>query len=403
MQTNATYTIIAIIILAIISIAFFIIKAIRPQTLKDVSYGKMNFFIMVSVIVLIAINFFSKNGSVFSVTSESPIQMMAYNKIFELEKNQIDLNDMRIKIDSYEKDCRAQIDSISKTAKSSFEITGIYSKIDSLFKISQNPNLLATIKRIYSLYYRDITSKIDDFPNNPNFSKSNSQDIAQLTYQDRRERSEYITMDVFENNISGLAYDILYYYNSNQEILDEKSEFEFLENIKNDISSENFDLLVGKIRRSLTTNLENSILNLNAKYNEAKKNVDELALLKADAKKINQSQTDDLLIKVIVPIFALLLLAILFIPWIYRDKAVIISALFEDKLLLQSFTVFILVITIILLALGNKLTEQALGTLLGGISVYVLQQTLGAANKKDVEMSIDKLLEVYKTTPTDKK
>lgn len=132
-----------------------------------------------------------------------------------------------------------------------------------------------------------------------------------------------------------------------------------------------------ELHSELLNNLEFNLSILNNKYSDLEHDLMKLEDLKKDAIKINQSQTNDLLIKVIVPIFALLLIAILFLPWVYRDKVEITNALFKDKLLLQSFTVFILVITIIMLALGNKLTEQALGTLLGGISVFVLQQTLG--------------------------
>lgn len=82
-----------------------------------------------------------------------------------------------------------------------------------------------------------------------------------------------------------------------------------------------------------------------------------------------------------LPAFGLVLLAIFAIPKLYRDKE-LQAEIFSSGIVLDMFTVFLLTITILLLGLGRKLTENVLGTLLGGIAGYVLgRSTAGRATR----------------------
>jgi len=84
-----------------------------------------------------------------------------------------------------------------------------------------------------------------------------------------------------------------------------------------------------------------------------------------------QSQIDKKIIQWGLPAFGLLLLGILAIPKLYKDKE-LQATIFSSGIVLDMFTVFLLTITILLLGLGHRLSENVLGTLLGGISGYVL-------------------------------
>lgn len=94
-----------------------------------------------------------------------------------------------------------------------------------------------------------------------------------------------------------------------------------------------------------------------------------------------QSQIDKKIIQWGLPAFGLVLLAIFAIPKLYRDKE-LQAEIFSSGIVLDMFTVFLLTITILLLGLGRKLTENVLGTLLGGIAGYVLgRSTAGRATR----------------------
>lgn len=91
---------------------------------------------------------------------------------------------------------------------------------------------------------------------------------------------------------------------------------------------------------------------------------------------IEKSSKDRMLMYVVIPLFGLIVVLLMVLPYIYRDNTVILERLFEQKVILQIFTVFILVMTILLLGIGNKINAETLGTLLGGVSVYILQKSM---------------------------
>lgn len=100
-----------------------------------------------------------------------------------------------------------------------------------------------------------------------------------------------------------------------------------------------------------------------------------IASLQASIKEVDQSSKDRMLMYIVIPLFGLIVILLLVLPSIYRQNPEILRRLFEQKVILQIFTVFILVMTILLLGIGDKIKAETLGTLLGGISVYILQRT----------------------------
>ncbi|HRI23956.1 MAG TPA: hypothetical protein PLZ45_04745 [Ferruginibacter sp.] len=114
------------------------------------------------------------------------------------------------------------------------------------------------------------------------------------------------------------------------------------------------------------------------------------ATLEAQNKSLNdveKSTKDRLLMVVVLPVFAIIIILLFIIPYLYQGNNAVLKMFFEEKIILQVFTVFILVIAILLLGIGDKIQAETLGTLLGGISVYVLQNVIGNAggNKKPAE------------------
>lgn len=94
------------------------------------------------------------------------------------------------------------------------------------------------------------------------------------------------------------------------------------------------------------------------------------------------------LIRIALPIFAAVVLVLVILP-IFFSKESTQEYLFAKGVLSQIVTVFLLIVTILILGLGDILKGETLGTLLGGISVYMLQRT----TKEDFQRSIDNAME----------
>ncbi|MBS1589267.1 MAG: hypothetical protein JST52_06595 [Bacteroidetes bacterium] len=106
----------------------------------------------------------------------------------------------------------------------------------------------------------------------------------------------------------------------------------------------------------------------------------QISTLNKNIDELQKSNKDRMLMIVVIPLFAAIVVLMILIPYLYKDNVEIVKELFENKIILQVLTVFILVMTILLLGVGDKINSETLGTLLGGISVYVLQRTLAPNN-----------------------
>ncbi len=93
-------------------------------------------------------------------------------------------------------------------------------------------------------------------------------------------------------------------------------------------------------------------------------------------RKERQGKIDQQLISVGLPAFAAAMIILMLIPRCYKDGD-LQREIFASGVIVQAFTVFLLTATILLLGFGNKIESSTLGTLLGGISGFVLGRSSG--------------------------
>jgi hypothetical protein len=107
----------------------------------------------------------------------------------------------------------------------------------------------------------------------------------------------------------------------------------------------------------------------------------EQALRQIQARQTKKIDITESAVKYTVPLVGLLMLLILLAPRVYPGAAQ--RAIFQNGLLLELLTVYLLIATILLLGLSEKLDKNSLGTLLGGISGYVLGRAMQSRSRKD--------------------
>lgn len=94
-----------------------------------------------------------------------------------------------------------------------------------------------------------------------------------------------------------------------------------------------------------------------------------------EQKLARRTEISNILIQYALPAFGGLIVFLLLVPRVYSKE--VQASIFGQGLLLEVLTVFLLTAAILILGLADKIPEDALGTLLGGISGYVLGRTLG--------------------------
>jgi hypothetical protein len=93
-----------------------------------------------------------------------------------------------------------------------------------------------------------------------------------------------------------------------------------------------------------------------------------------------QSEISNILISYALPAFGLVTLLLVGLPAVYKLN--VQTDIFSQGLILEIITVFLLVAAILILGLADKIPTQALGTLLGGISGFVLGRNVAAARAR---------------------
>lgn len=88
-----------------------------------------------------------------------------------------------------------------------------------------------------------------------------------------------------------------------------------------------------------------------------------------------QAKLDGRIITIGLPALALALVALLLVPLLYRNID-LQRAIFSSGLMLELMTVFLLTGAIIILGLDGRIPAEVIGTLLGGISGYVLGRSV---------------------------
>ncbi|MBP7865113.1 MAG: hypothetical protein KA419_04120 [Acidobacteria bacterium] len=145
---------------------------------------------------------------------------------------------------------------------------------------------------------------------------------------------------------------------------------------------EGFETVIGRLSKNFTTT------NINKINKEKESNQKELLRLKTEiirkedeisAMEQGQAQIDSTIINWVFPILAVTLLTMYLVPlFINKDLKQII---FSSGLLLELITVFLLTIAITMLGMSGKLDKEVLGTLLGGISGFVLSRSVVGAQR----------------------
>jgi hypothetical protein len=126
---------------------------------------------------------------------------------------------------------------------------------------------------------------------------------------------------------------------------------------------------------------------------ELTKQIDELTRKSNDlterlaAKQQGQVGIDRLLVTVALPMFGILMLLMLVIPRLY-GAADLQRSIITSGILLELITVFLLTSTILMLGIGGRIEPAVLGTLLGGISGYVLGRSALGRTRPTTEPTV---------------
>jgi hypothetical protein len=126
------------------------------------------------------------------------------------------------------------------------------------------------------------------------------------------------------------------------------------------------------------SSLQQEISQLSTRINET-----EAKLLEVDNSLGTSNDLTEIIVKWTIPTLGILLVMILVGPKWYRTE--IQQEIFSSRIILDLLTVYILVSTILILGLANRIQNEVLGTLLGGISGYVLGRSANAARERERE------------------
>lgn len=147
-----------------------------------------------------------------------------------------------------------------------------------------------------------------------------------------------------------------------------------IERLENSLKPDLFESLKTSLKQAITDEKKRqdaTLSSLDQTLTSLRKRQAELQ----DIVEQGQAQIDIKILKFGLPAFGIILLGILLIPKAYHDKD-LQTLIFSSGIVLDMFTVFLLTMSILLLGLSQRVHENVLGTLLGGISGYVLGRTL---------------------------
>jgi hypothetical protein len=141
--------------------------------------------------------------------------------------------------------------------------------------------------------------------------------------------------------------------------------------------SDAYEKLVGLINTELSSAL--GMIEAAIKTNKERETTvrNELRLLEERLNKSNN--ISDSLITWALPAFGLLVIILLLAPKVYNTD--VQSDIFQRGLLLELLTVFLLVASILILGLAERIEQNSLGTLIGGISGFVLGRSFSRAGE----------------------
>lgn len=189
--------------------------------------------------------------------------------------------------------------------------------------------------------------------------------------------------DIYYNSIRPINLNYISDWNAVKSYCDNNKFIQDLKNITNQLGN------LGK-------EFQNKINSDSLKNLAINKNVEDVQ------KELNELR-DQSVIKVIIlfvlPLFAVILILLYIFPLFFADDK-IRGSLYENGILIQIITIFLLVGTVMLLGLAKIIPGDVVGTLLGSISVYVLQKTNTDKSNIDInklKAAIDKFTESANT------
>ncbi len=127
---------------------------------------------------------------------------------------------------------------------------------------------------------------------------------------------------------------------------------------------------------------ETAMSEKNASIEELEEKEEEI-FNQVQSKEEGQFKIDRILVWTL-PLYGLLMVLMLLIPKFYPGQS-IREAIFGSGLILQLITVYLLTVTILILGIAGKISSEVLGTLIGGISGYVLGRNMPGRKGKDKE------------------
>nr|WP_315239518.1 hypothetical protein [uncultured Albidiferax sp.] len=145
------------------------------------------------------------------------------------------------------------------------------------------------------------------------------------------------------------------------------------------ISQANRKIYISEVKKVMDKIAEE----LSGETSRLKEEVRQLSVAREEASKLlakGRVQINELSIQIGLPLFCATVIILFIIPFIQKNRdglgnAGSISGSFNFSILVEISTVLLLTMSILILGLADKLEKSVLGTLLGGISGYVLNKT----------------------------
>ncbi len=194
--------------------------------------------------------------------------------------------------------------------------------------------------------------------------------------------SDYSISDKFYNELNRLYSPRSFYTYEEDYLYDDSYQPPTNYSYKEDY--EEYDDKVKEIELGLSGIIPRLEAQIKNDSTDLKRIAQDLRSLSIAREEFAESYGNQSLINIAIPVFGVVVLLLIIIP-IFGAKDRIGEFVFGQGVLVQIITIFLLIITILILGLGDILDAATLGTLLGGISVYVLQRS----TKEDFQRSIE--------------
>ncbi|MBS4065286.1 MAG: hypothetical protein KGZ74_12040 [Chitinophagaceae bacterium] len=366
---------------------------------RDKTYILIGVFLLLSVLAVIAIRTFSENEDL--QTSHTPITNEIILKINQLRTDSLNTTTNKSELERFEKIISGSI-SILKERKNDYvknyrvDLSFIDRKLqkpgDSISVIELGLYFERAMKQAQS----PISSSSDLYPMIFDYNERNQRLITRTfsIYDKYLKDLKNLFSQAFKNPVLEYYNDDAYY---NDDLLVDyatKEQVEtYIRQFDSSFFSKNLSQWIGNLE-GIKNQVSNDIIRLG---NGIKEKDSKITELKDELNTINNLGKDKVLITFALPVFAVLIIILFVVPYLYRNVFVkdehdrnvsILLEIFSKGLLLKLFTVFLLTICIVLLAIGEKIKGETIGTLLGGISVYILQNSFGTSSRNENSESL---------------